>query len=781
MKKLLTLAFGAVIALSAMAIPAKPVTQTILLENGQQIQATLRGDECFHFWLGTDGVRYQEHDGIYTPISQERAEQAASRADMRKQQMRRTSARRVVAQADGTADINLAPRGLLILANFSDVSFQSGNNAAQMDSMLNGQNYTYGQSIGSARQYFYEQSGGRYNPHFDVVGPITLPKTMAYYGRNNSDGDDEKCGDMVLHACSIAAQLNGVNMANYDNDNDGYIDFVYIVYAGYNEAENSNSMPNTVWPASWNIQSAIYMGNTSLSTSDWNNTSKYTYGGKVLSSFAYSSERNSSGSRAGICTFCHEFSHVIGLPDYYDTEYGTNYEQNRTPNDWSLMDGGSYNVNGYVPPAYSIFDKYFVGWAKPTVLNSPCDVELPADNFTGYYINQTGTTASATSTSTTYYIENRQKNRWDKGLPGHGMLVWQVKYNSSAWEDNTLNNTARSPRLTVISASNATTGIGSDADPFPGTGRRTSYTPFTSYPLTEITEEDGVISFKFMGGQQCDGYEPEFAGTLCTHTSKVQCIPVGEAWQDTILANASCKIRSVVVSMGGTALSGVVTLAADSSEAYILIPAVTGDISVTALAEAYHGEGGNCINYSWTANQKIQDGTQVLGDYVWEISSTGGSFRGTDNNRGAQFGSGNSPVTTLSLFTYETQGCDFKNIKIEACSGSGGNATMEVYIDDEFINSKKLTETSTVHTFYNTLHRQGILEIRFTNTAKAFYLKSINLTQYSDDIVADEACVTGEILSIYSITGNLMGNNPDILPHGMYIVRRTTGIEKIIK
>jgi M6 family metalloprotease-like protein len=135
---------------------------------------------------------------------------------------------------------NLAPRGLVILVNFLDVHFRDINTVADMDSMLNGHNYKYHKSYGSAKRYFEDQSLGQYSPVFDVVGPIQLPDSLSYYGRNlsNRRGADAKAPDMVLKACSIASQLPGVDLSLYDTDNNGDLDIVYVIYAGYGESDS---------------------------------------------------------------------------------------------------------------------------------------------------------------------------------------------------------------------------------------------------------------------------------------------------------------------------------------------------------------------------------------------------------------------------------------------------------------------------------------------------------------------------------------------------------------
>lgn len=58
----------------------------------------------------------------------------------------------------------------------------------------------------------------------------------------------------------------------------------------------------------------------------------------------------------GIGTFCHEFSHCLGLPDFYDTNYNGHFGMAS----WSLMDSGSYNDDGYTPIGYSAYEKEFM-------------------------------------------------------------------------------------------------------------------------------------------------------------------------------------------------------------------------------------------------------------------------------------------------------------------------------------------------------------------------------------------------------------------------------------
>lgn len=492
-------------AVASWAAPARPMVEDLTLSDGTVVRgAVFSGNEFGHYWVGPDGKRYVSSENGFTLLPPE-AEFLTASPDF---------AKSPVARTPGVQ--NLAPRGLVILAEFQDVRFRPMNTHAEMDSMLNGQTYQYHKSYASAKQYFHDQSLGTYNPSFDVVGPVLLPENMIYYGANTSSkGTDIRNGDMVLKACSLASQIPGVDFSLYDNNSDGMLDFVFVIHAGYGESDSH--VDSLLWPASWTMGSAVRSGKTSLPTNS--PVSAYTFQGKTISYYAYSSELNyyntiyrptpgysdSIPLRAGVGVFCHEFGHVLGFPDYYDTYYGDNYQKCVTPGNWDIMDVGTYNEDGYVPPAYTPHERWWLGWGAPTLLNDSAEVTLPADNMTAYYITKSGNAATSTSTDTIYYIENRQQTGWDQGLPGHGLMVWRVVYNASVWASNVPNNTAGKPRYTFLPADgrysySGSTGLQGDAgDPYPGVENVTSCVPFPQYPINSIHEdESGVITFRFM-------------------------------------------------------------------------------------------------------------------------------------------------------------------------------------------------------------------------------------------------------------------------------------------
>lgn len=366
------------------------------------------------------------------------------------------------------------PRVLVILVSYSDLAIQPKNTAQALDSLFNYTGYAYNGATGSLCDYFTAQSDSQYMPRFDVVGPVTMSNNRKYYGAGNPDA---KPGEMIKEACKAVNDI--VDFSQYDSDGDGKVDCVYVLYAGIG-ANDVGGEADAIWP---------HMHYVSGLTLD----------GKQIYAYACSGEIDGvSLDRTGIGPICHEFGHAIGMPDYYSTYPNGPY----VVGDWSVMDYGMYNNNANTPPNYSIFDKQYMGWAtvKELKADRKTNLELTTDYSAGYKM---------TVGDIVYYVENRQLKGWDIGLPGHGMLVWQVKYKQSEWTANHVNYTIGSPRYAVVSASKGviTDGDVSGADPFPGTQRVTGWTASENFVLSDISESWGKIQIKLNGGKTECTYE----------------------------------------------------------------------------------------------------------------------------------------------------------------------------------------------------------------------------------------------------------------------------------
>ncbi len=484
--------FISLISCYLLAIPARPIAQYVTQPDGSTKAVYLHGNELFHWFTDEAGNTLEEQpDGSFI-IGEQLTDEVISMRFAEAQE--RLQKRRISQAVAVETPLNIAPRGLIILVNFSDLAFRTAS--SEIENMINGDNYTrsysysyYGyryniESSGSARQYFIDQSMGQYQPQFDVVGPYTVSNKMSYYGANNYYGSDSRPNEMVAEACRLAS-ADGIDFSQYDNNGDGAVDFVYVIYAGFGEADGGGS--STIWPHSSDIR---YYQDVRVN-------------GKQVGKYACGSEMsNISKYYDGIGTFCHEFSHVLGLPDLYATNNATH----KTLGSWDILDAGPYNNDGNTPPAYSAYERFFMGWLTPKVLNSPMHIsleELQKSNK-AYIITSTGESnliGNDPYPTEFFILENRQQKAWDEYLPGHGLLITKVQYSASRWAQNSVNNTASNMGVDIIEADGSAPRFSAAkaTDAFPAGADE--YTPYDDYPITNIEEKVRVVSFDFMGGE----------------------------------------------------------------------------------------------------------------------------------------------------------------------------------------------------------------------------------------------------------------------------------------
>lgn len=840
MKKFLLYFLLVVFCTTTYAVPTKRGTFTVTQPDGTELTICRMGDEFFHYTTTEDGFlvkkneanvyEYAEFDthtattkslGVKANnIAKRSAEEKSLLANIDRNAMHNYAiAQRQAAKAQKSAkksagSVNIVPKGLVILVNFSDTKFTQADPQSYFDDLMNKEGFNTNGGYGSVRDYFKASSGNQYAPEFKVVGPYTVSKTADYYATGNGavtdiENDEDygiyNVGYMINEACSLA-YADGVSFADYDLDNDGEVDYIYVIYAGHNSAEWAE---HTIWPHSWYVSVWI------------SNASQRTYGGYTVDLYACSSElRGETGNNlCGIATFCHEFSHVLGLPDYYDTNYGTNV--NSTPGAWTLMDQGSYNNDGLTPPVYSAYDRYYMGWLTPTIMNSAENVTLEdlQTTNTARVVTSSGTLPSATSTSEAYYFENRQQQGWDEYLPGHGMLVTKVKYNSSAWQSNIVNN-GTTMYYDIVEAEGKKSAGGDDSDPFPGTANKTSYTPVSGYPLTEITETDGTITFKFMGGIDCDGYTVYFSGDKCTLTSDLDCLADGETYTATLTPANGYLLSSsdILITMGGADLTEGVDFTYDGTT--LTIANVTGNIEIVAIAQKNPDAVGE-VYVKVTSAPDDWSGEYLI---VYEAGSVvlDGSLTTLD-------AASNNQSVTITNYTIEAVPNDAYRFIIEK---SGSNYTIQsasgYYIGNTSNSNALNTSTTTAYTNTISLGSDGVvikssggayLRYNATSSQNRFrYFKSstytaqkpvqlykklsssttsLNMAQ-SDDLIS-LATIEGGIrlqnipanadISIFNAAGQIVSKQTACsdsqtfgLQRGVYIIRITTNqINKTIK
>lgn len=482
MKKVFLGIFLFFISLSLVAGPATPYPILVTQPDGTTLTLKMQGDEYYHFYTLEDGTpMVRQTDGFW--VKDTRSIEQLQQLSVQRRSVSQPS------RAAGDAHFPLigSPKSLVLLVGFKDLPFN--NQLEDFNNLLNQSGYSYAGRTGSARDYYIASSDSLFQPYFDVYGPYTLSRDIAYYGAPGPNFVDIRPGEMVSEACMLA-DADGVDFSQYDTDGDGILDNVFVFYAGNNE--NQGAGENAIWPHQSNIQS---MG--------------VRIDGKLVATYACSAEHTGSSGkvRTGIGSFCHEFGHVLGLPDLYDTQYNYYSVAN-----WSIMCSGSHNDGGYTPPVFSAYERFYLGWLKPQQLSEKGEYTLlPLSNSNQAYLiaaNTHNMNGERPNPSEFFLLEYRTRTGWDAYLPGQGMLVWHIDYQYSAWVANTPNNGPNIMRIHLEEAN----GIywnqrkngeeGRSSDPYPGTQKVTAFVPklhdgtvLSEHNIFEITENDGWISF----------------------------------------------------------------------------------------------------------------------------------------------------------------------------------------------------------------------------------------------------------------------------------------------
>ena len=569
-KKLL---FGLLFAaMTAGAVKMKPGINIIKQADGTTITVRAYGDEDLSYFLASDGtLLYQEGTNFYIAgvkadgtlystgvlahepsmrtikeISAIKAQNAKAFYNSMEKQAKANKVRREPMTPDNSLLPSLGKHKIpVILVEFSDVEFSVENPKATFDKYLNGKELfnketdpEMGQNYASVAKYFKDMSFGKFEPEFEVYGPVNLGKPLATYGAGYSS--EENMGLLLTDACT--AVDDEVDFTQYDSNDDGNIDLIYIIYAGFSQSIAGNST-DCIHPKS---------GYLSLAKS---------FDGMDVKRYGVNNELNGTPADQangpiinGIGLFCHEFSHCMGLPDLYPKS-GSIAEAciNQNMDYWSLMDAGEYTANGYRPTAYTAWERERLGWMEIGTLTGPSNVELKSLDEGGAAFRIYN---DKDETGHEYYIvENVQNNGWNKNLFGNGLMVTHVDYLSSQFSLGgcKVNNTEGHPRMHVMAADGMFVPeyfLGSTiedsyitflkehnadlvakyggqvfsiedykaeaaGDLFPGTSNATSLTddsqPMKAWtyngetmgkPITDITNdtEKGIVSFKFMGG-----------------------------------------------------------------------------------------------------------------------------------------------------------------------------------------------------------------------------------------------------------------------------------------
>ncbi len=311
---------------------------------------------------------------------------------------------------------------LVLLAEYPDMPFTQGSNEAFND-LLNSRSYTKNGATGSVWQYYHDNSGGQFDPEFTVAGPYKLSKNRAYY--------KDRPEEMVAETARLAD--SDVDFSQFAENGTAHDLFVF-----YSGGAESTGDANGIWPHRSGL-------------------SGLTLDGVTVPGYACSSElepgMQENNILAAIGSFCHEFGHILGWPDLYDTVNGNSTECD-LPGFFSLMSYGTYNNYSRTPPALSILERWMMEWAEPEVLEMTGEYSLPAITEGKGYLIKTETEGDC------FLLECRGagKNEWDRKEhldyydqgSDWGLLVYHVRNEKNSWMGNAVNVTAGNEHYTIL-------------------------------------------------------------------------------------------------------------------------------------------------------------------------------------------------------------------------------------------------------------------------------------------------------------------------------------------
>ena len=342
----------------------------------------------------------------------------------------------------------------VILMSFADYDFKADHDLAFYNNLFNKSGFNLGFGPGCVADYFRDQSRGQFNLVFDVVGPIKLTSNV------KSDSDKNYGVDQIREAIRMADEQ--LDYSDYDWEDNGKAETVIIVFAGYGANEDLTITDGCIWPNT----NDLYM----------------TLDGVTINSYSASPEIWSDETSCGIGSICHEFCHVLGLPDLYPTK-GKEFS---VLDEWDLMDGGNFADNGWCPPNLSIQEREYLGWQVPEDLTEAKTITgMPSFDSSGkaYRI------VNDAHPSEYYLLENRQWEGWDYMLPNHGILITHIDFDDNAWLGDVVNVSSSHHRYDYFHADNLDFNYYDylfDYKVAYGTDGRNLRLQYTSYPYVDV-------------------------------------------------------------------------------------------------------------------------------------------------------------------------------------------------------------------------------------------------------------------------------------------------------
>jgi immune inhibitor A len=315
-------------------------------------------------------------------------------------------------------------KALILLVDFPDNAHQYPS--ASFDSLI------YYDGVSSLRNYYREVSFDRFaiSQASEVTDWLRIPRDYSYYIGDSfglyPGAFPQNVQGIVWAACSLADPL--VDFTQFDEDNNDTVDIVFVVHAGPGAEEGFAGYTQHVWSHQWQLSNTGTGCPGAYLTAD----------GVYVDYYSMEPERfEQYTGRITVGVFAHEFGHILGLPDLYDTDYST-----YGIGVFGLMGAGSWgraddrDPPGSSPAHLCAWSKYQLGFVTPTAVdrvgisklenqNIPC----ASCNAVAYRLIEDpgGPDWDYPGTTGEYFlVENRFRRGFDSSLPGDGLLILHI-------------------------------------------------------------------------------------------------------------------------------------------------------------------------------------------------------------------------------------------------------------------------------------------------------------------------------------------------------------------
>ena len=275
---------------------------------------------------------------------------------------------------------------LALLIAFQD--YPSSVAASTVQSMLFADGNAANFPRESLRRYYERSSYGQLSITGNVLGWYTA-------GLRSSVSETTSGREALIKQALNSYEAAGHDFTQYDNDGDGKIDYLIVMWTG----------PNGAWASFWwGYQTG------------WTDSS-YMLDGKRLGNYSWQWESSTP------TVVIHETGHALGLPDYYDYDGSVGPDGGLGGLDMMDANNGDHNC----------FSKFLLGWLKPTLIGSGSGtLSLEPSSLQKDCLLVTPSCEhdvdDISAFSEFYLIENRTRMSTgnDKTLPGDGLLIWHI-------------------------------------------------------------------------------------------------------------------------------------------------------------------------------------------------------------------------------------------------------------------------------------------------------------------------------------------------------------------